>query len=496
MPPRPTPARQLSAWLTIALISASAVLFGRPAVAVPSYTMEERAYAIAGPSLVYLEMNVAGFLRRKATGEALHTNPMVIIYRCTGFVVSSQGHVMTSTHCVQPSADSIRGSATNQLTADRIKVGQLTTDQKDAFIKDVLGTTEFTGNQAGSKPNQRIFGQLFQGQAGLTSEPALQAEVVESIAAVDGDVTLLKVGQVGLPTAEISKEPINVSAPVVLLAFGSEAGSATHTTRYKTARINGRSGNKTPPLYLLDGDLGGNSHGGMVVDSGGRVIGMINADLGAKDRPNRAITPLDHVNRLLSNAGVTNTLSPSDNEYRSGLNDYFGGRYADAIKKLDGVIVGMPDHSIAQVYRKQANERMAIEGDGSTSLFSGNWLLWAVIGLGVALLIAIGVIIWIAGRRRAANAALANAYAPISSLPMSAQPISVYPVSGGGGYDYMSTFRGGEGQQPMSNQDSVYLPPPLPAASNPTEQAPEGPYDEHGLPRGQGGNNPWGPQAR
>jgi hypothetical protein len=496
MPPRLTPARQLSSWLTIALVAASSVLFGRPAAAVPSYTMEERAYAIAGPSLVYLEMNVTGFLRRKATGEALHTNPMVIIYRCTGFVVSSQGHVVTSTHCVQPSADSIRGSATNQLTNDRIKVGQLTAEQKDAFIKDVLNTTEFTGSQAGSKANQRIFGQLFQGQAGLTAEPALQAEIVESIAAADGDVTLLKVGQVGLPAAEISTEPVNVNAPVVLLAFGAEAGSATHTSRYKTARINGRSGSKTPPLYLLDADLGASSHGGMVVDSGGRVIGMINADLAAKDRPNRLISPLDFVNKLLTNAGVSNTLSPTDTAYRSGLNDYFGGRYGDAIKKLDGVIVGMPDHSIAQVYRKQATDRMAIEGDGSDSLFGGNWLLWAVIALGAALIIAIGVIIWIAARRRAASAALASAYAPISSMPMSAQPVSAYPVSGGGGYDYMATFRGGEGQT-ASNQDSVYLPPPMPAANTTAEAAPEGSYDEHGLPRGgQGGDNPWGPPAR
>jgi Trypsin-like peptidase domain len=484
---------RVSALCTSLAILVSSLIMGQRAAAVPAYTMEERAFAIAGPSLVYVEFIATGFLRRKGTGEALHTVPMSLSYTCSGFVVDANGYVATSTHCVQPSQASVLGSATNHLTADRLKVGQLTTAQKDAFVRDVLATAEFTGESPGSKPSLKIYGQLFQGQGGLTTEPAGEAEVIDSLPANDGDVTLLKLNITGVPVAEISQDPVNTNVPVVLLAFGSDGGSPTYTARYKVARIGGRFGTKTPATYQMDADLGTVSHGGMIVDSSGRVVGLINADLGSKDKLNRLVTHPEYVTNMLTKAGGKNSLANTDSLYRAALNDYFGGRYRDAIRKFDQVLGVMPEHALATVYRKQATDRMAIEGDASAENVS--WLLILVIALGAALLLCALTIIILLVRRRARPVAVIGPYAPVSgfpvsTLPVSTVPVSTTPVSGGpmGSYD----------QPYYSGRDGIMVPEPLRADPNSPQFAwPAEPLIDPDAPtRRDLPDNPWGPPAR
>src|ERR1700754_5189814 len=112
-----------------AVVLATAVA-GSPAAGAPTYTVEQRATAIASPGMVYLESTITGYLRRTDTGEALQAQPFTLNYRCSGFVVSAQGHVVTSSHCLQPGKGSYRNSSANTLAADRIKAGTLQAVQK------------------------------------------------------------------------------------------------------------------------------------------------------------------------------------------------------------------------------------------------------------------------------------------------------------------------------------------------------------------------------
>ncbi len=73
MSPRRTPPvrrRRLAARATVAALGAvaAAVPFAAPAHAAPAYTLEERAVAIASPSLVFVEAHLTGYLRVRATG--------------------------------------------------------------------------------------------------------------------------------------------------------------------------------------------------------------------------------------------------------------------------------------------------------------------------------------------------------------------------------------------------------------------------------------------
>jgi len=463
MPPRQNLVSRLSALIVAPVVLSSAfVLPGQAPAAVPPYTLEERAAAIASPALVYVEVRSRGFLRKKDTGAALHSQALVVTARCSGFIVGAEGHVISSSHCVQQTADSVHRSAVGQY-ALRVSESQPANDQRDALIRDTLATTEFGGETPGSKPERTLYAQLFRGKGGLSAEPAIQGEVLEALPINDADIALLKLVQNGLPVGELSNQPVDTNTPMFLLAFGSDSGSDAFTVRTTPIKIVGRYGSKDPVTYELDADLGVVSHGGMVVDSNGRVVGMINADMSSKDKLNRLITNQEHIKKLLANANVSNALSPMDNSYRSALNDYFAGRYSEAIKKFDQILRTMPDHSLATTYRKQAADRLAIEGETDASTLP-MWLYAMLIGLGVALVLCFVVIVWLVARRRSKPAAAPyGPYAPVSAMPVSGMPTSGMPTSGvpvsGGGqvtYGYPSTFGLGP------NQEGLTVSPPVP----------------------------------
>jgi hypothetical protein len=213
-----------------------AMVPGAAASAVPPYTLEERAVAIASPALIYVETQYTGYLRRKDTGEALHPSTIIVTQRCSGSVVSEQGHTVTSKHCVQRANENLRDSAGHILVNAMIKDGRLTAEQRDSYIKGLAGVVDFTGNRAGTTPSVKIFGQLFQGKSGLTTEPATTGELVRGSGT--GDVALVKFAQSGMPVVEISKGELSTNSPVVLVGFGTTDTSSpvTLVARSKTMK--------------------------------------------------------------------------------------------------------------------------------------------------------------------------------------------------------------------------------------------------------------------
>jgi hypothetical protein len=453
--------------LGVALLTTTALVPLPAAAAPPPYTMEERAVAIAGPALIYVENRVSGFVRRTGTGEALHSNPIVITFRCSGFAVDPQSVVVTSTQCVRPTNEVILSNGLALLASDR----KLTGAERDAFIRDNTPGVAFTGNAPASQPTQQVFGQLFQGQSNLNTEPAVEGQVMEALPVADGGVALVKF-PLAMPSVELTDEPVSPTSTVVMLAYNADAGSNVYVPKSKSVHISGRLANKTPAQYQVDGELGFVSIGGMVVDSGGRVIGMIIPDPTQRERLNKAFASVELIKTVFAKAGVINSLSTTDNNYRSGLNDYYGGRYTDSIEKLDSVISLMPDHSLAKGYRKQAADRLAVEGDsGSGSL---NWLFVAV-GLGLTQLVSIILIIVLLARRRRVDAAGApglGLYAPISGMPVSGSPISITPISGGP-YETYHTFH--EGPTRL-NPDEYTTLPVDPAQQQENPRDPGGPW--------------------
>jgi hypothetical protein len=470
----------------ILTVAASTAVPGVPAQAAPSYTIEERAFAIAGPSLVYLETKATVYLRRKDTGELLDTSPSVISNRCSGFAVTSQGHAISSTACVKPPIDAIHRTAAQKYAAEEVGAHRVEAAQQASFAASIMEVTDLTGSTPGSPISEVIYGQLYGGTPKLAAEPAMEVTVAASLALDEGGVTLVKFPK-SIPVAELSTEQVTPSSPVVIIGLSGGDRNEIYVPKYAATRVVGTYGTKQPAQYQMDGDIGEASTGGIVADSGGRILGMIGPD---QHKVNRVIIPQEHLRTVLSQAQAANSLSEMDSAYRAGLNAYFGGRYTEAISKLDTVLALNGSHPSAGAYRKLAQERLAVEGDSSASSGLPGWVISLLIGLAFALLAGGAYVVAMGMRRRSAAPEPGfSPYAPDYSAPISAMPdYPRQPVSGAGysDYDYMTALRD---QQSYYGQAPALAEPPVSPAPPPVSR-PQPP-----LP-GATPSNPWEPPAQ
>ncbi len=468
-----------------ALLAATAlVLVPAPvSAAAPEYSLEERANAIATPSLVFLEGRYKGYFRDRTSGKALSDEPVVASFRCSGFVVSANGWVVTSGHCVEPTADSVMWTAAYSLAWTKVRQKALASNKVDSYAAQVVSTATFTSVADESNVRGLLWGQLGIANAGLEKPPALRGEVVTATKVDESDLALVKLATENLPVVLADNFEINPSASFFTAGYGTDDADAvagTYTVRTGTSKIAGTDKSGAAPRYRMDADLGGNSHGGPVFDSGGRVVGMINATVRG-DKRNRLITDSTTIKSLLDSVNVANTLGPADQAYRAGLDAYFGGRYQEAISQFDKTLSTSPANSLAASYRQQAAERLAVEGDASDDapnpLFSP--VVAAVAGalvLGVA-----GVVFALLLRRRRRPGYGPDSLMPVSAnpwAPTSAQPYSAPPGT------WWAGQTGEHGAVMIPAPEHMPTPhPPVPADQQPpaTSQIPAPSYGDQAV---------------
>lgn len=400
------------------------------AAAAPPYTLEERALAIATPALVYVETTYTGYVRDKNTKQALSASPVVHHRICSGFAVNPDGLILSSSWCAAPPEAEIRRGALRELARSLVVEKKLTSEAVDQYVADHMGTTAFTGLADGSAPDAQLFVQQRVATPGLTEAPAVAATVLVAQDAKAGSVAVLKASTGGRPAVELNTgATLAQGDPAIVVGFGPTAGAFTA----QSAKVQVLSAKATEgtTYHRVDGDAGSYSMGGMVIDMSGRVIGVISPDF-TVDKPSRAFLDMSHVTAALSEAGQAPMLGTTDRIYRRGLDEYFSGKYRAAIADLDKVVGDAPDNQLAANYRRNAADRLAIEGD-ATDL--PGWLIPAI-AAAVVVIVAATVLMVIA-RRRSRRRAETEMLAPISLNPFA--PISGVPVSGG------FSFPSGEG---------------------------------------------------
>ena len=375
----------------LVVVASSLALTARPAVAIPSYSLEERATAIASRPWCSWTSGSRDSCAPGRPGCQSSPTPVVVYNRCTGFVVNADGYVVTTTHCMKPA--SLRSDAVSVLADNLIRNGKLAAAERSAFLSQ-MQTADFTGASAGDAPKVTVKAQLYSAVTDSDSAKTIAATVVDSQAAADGETTLVKLDRRGLPVVQPADAQLPANLRVIMLGFAATSDASTNFTvnyavRFQVATILGSYGNGAPPRSLLDRSIGPVTHGGMVADDDGKVLGMITGDTTANDQSNKIVTPTSTIANLLDANQVKNALGPMDQAYRAGLDAYFGGRYTEAINKLDSVLAASPDNAIAQTYRQQASVRLAVEGDGSTG--NASTLVLAIVG-GV-LVLALGAVV-------------------------------------------------------------------------------------------------------
>ncbi|GIJ06937.1 trypsin-like peptidase domain-containing protein [Micromonospora andamanensis] len=373
----------------------------KPWAQVAPYSPEERALAIAAPSLVFVEAVFTGFVREAKSNVPLSATPVTFKRRCSGFVANPDGHVVTNGQCVQPSAEVARERALYTLGRILIEQNKLSAAELDGYVRSKMATTTFTGNQPDVDPAMQVFAQFNIARGDLTANPAVPAQLVDVLAADGGNLALLKLAQSDLPTAEL--DPSAKPGPgTALLLIGYQTGdsdfrAATYTVEAKQVQVSSTGKQGTVEVARVNDDLGIYSHGGIAIDTQGRVVGVIDNDRAANGGANRALVPVSAVSGLLDGTDVRNELADADRAYRSGLDAFFAGRSDDAVAQFNAVAEASPANLVAQAYRQNAIDRSRLERDSSES---SNLLPILLAGLGGALVVGlVGAAVLVLRRR-------------------------------------------------------------------------------------------------
>ncbi|MEV5210091.1 trypsin-like peptidase domain-containing protein [Micromonospora sp. NPDC053740] len=361
---------------------------------------EERALAVAGPSMVFVEVMFTGYVRNKADGALLNKAPVTFSRRCSGVVVQHEGHVLTNSQCVQPTPDVLVGSALNSVANRLVAEGSLQAKDISTYTRSRVNTSVLTGANAADQPESRLYGQLNIAKGEVTDSPAIPGTVVRALPIEAGNVALVKLEQKNLPTAELNTSAsVSPETSLLVLGYGTSDTSfraATYTVLSKTVTVTGVDTSTPLNPYRINEDLGLYSRGGIAIDPSGRVVGMLDNDVLRPDKANRLVVPVSTMTALLQAGGVTNALGKADNQYRSGLDAYFAGDESTAIARFDEAARNSPANLLAQSYRQAAVDSRGPDDSGGSS-----WAVPVIAAAGGALAVAIVVAVaMLLARRR------------------------------------------------------------------------------------------------
>ncbi|MGC5330512.1 trypsin-like peptidase domain-containing protein [Micromonospora sp. DT62] len=397
--PQATPTSASTTFPTAAAVDPS---FKPWAQAAP-YSPEERALAVAAPSLVFVEAVFTGYVRNARTNALLRTSPITFTRRCSAFVVTPNGHALTSSSCVKPSEENARQIALDAVARMLVREKTLGDGEVADYVRTNLSKVRFTGVDVGTEPASEVYGQLNDAKGNLTTEPAIPAQVVRALPTEAGNTALIKFARENLPVVELNPSAaLAEGSSLLVLGFATtdtDFRTATYRPQSKLVTVTGTGRRGSVSIYRINEDIGTASHGGIALDPSGRVAGMIDQDQARPDRANRVVLPTSTLAGLLGEAGAGNALGEQDKLYRSGLDAYFAGEHAAAISRLETVAQNAPANLLAQAYRQNAVERQQNEGVRPSRSV---WPVVLLASLGAALLA--GLIVLVVGltrRRRA-----------------------------------------------------------------------------------------------
>ncbi|NUR50232.1 MAG: hypothetical protein HOV71_19065 [Hamadaea sp.] len=423
---------------------------GTASGAAPAYTLEERAQSIMQPAVVYTELVIQGEVHEKSSNKPLTDHPITVRIECSGVIVDTSGAMISTRPCVAATLARAARLAFTAVADELVETKKITAAQRDARIDALARTADFTGAGGAGVPQRSLLLQTGDATSGTTDSPAISLTAPD---AAEDEIGLVFVatGRSDLPVAELSPDSkLDVGAAATAMGYQPTAGKA-RSIGVMPVNITKLDNTVNPVQHLLTPRVKPDMRGGALIDQSGKLIGfamLTNAAYDSKD-----------VLYLMSQAGVENRLSETDRLYREALDDYYAGRYDEAMTKF-AKVSSAQKNPFADQLRQRAASRKAIEG-GETPI-TADIPFWAIIAGSVAGGLIIGFLIAFLFRRRSrANRLYTEPLIPVSTNPFS--PTSggaAYPVSGGSFAGFPPGY--GPGSEPTSGAGQ-YPPGPYPA---------------------------------
>ncbi|WP_167759469.1 trypsin-like peptidase domain-containing protein [Mycobacterium sp. PS03-16] len=399
-----------------ALAFAPGAVIPATVAAQPDGSSSTRAADLIKPAIVYIETKISGTVVDPHQQQTLNDGAVYqASMRCTGFAITADGYIGTAGHCVDPDENrkAIVMSAAEQLSGGPVGRAEL----------EQLGANAWTveGKVPGGGPDQEI---LVSGAGQREQANPIPARVVTFRPLGQGDVALLKVelSETTIPTAQLALDSTpQVGDEVLAVGYPDSTQGVTDYTldpTVKSGTVSAKQTWKTQPLFQVSAPMSKGMSGGPTVDLQGRVIGVNSFMPSNEDQPFNFIAPVSGFNELLGQANVTPELSPADEAYRQGLEEFDAGNYSGAIEKFDTALAMSHQYPGALDKRTEAVKLRAERGDAPTG--APSWVIYAAI-VGALVVIGGGVLAFVMMRRNREPAV----------AEMGASPHQQYAPSGG-----------------------------------------------------------------
>lgn len=457
----------------------------------PQVTELEKVQAYVAPSIVNIQVDWSAYVwdrhNRKVfqniTGNG-KLREFKATFQCTGYVVNPNGYIATAGHCVDP--NQVREYFYDQAAAWAAQCGcyygaALSADQIRSFSDDWT-LKHYDKNSDSVKNNalrEKVQASWSISAGGVDVGKALPARVVKYQNFDDGDGALLKVEATGLPALPLIEGQPTIGSKVVAVGFPvavDEVTDADLEPSYKDGSLGSKSteGGGLVSVYEISAAASGGMSGGPVVNIKGEVLGFISFKNAQETQAFNFMRPASTIKELAV-PGSENQLDADAKAYRAGLDAYFKGDRAAAVKNLSKVVEDQPTNKYAHDYLDKA-KKLPLPPQPKSSFP----VVPLVIGLVVLLLIAglVALLLMRKGKKPAAGAPAGMAYPPGGYPPAgpSAPPAPGAPASGSPGATPVGVGApagpSAQGQYPQAPGQYPQSPGQYPP---PSAQAPQGP---------------------
>ena len=361
----------------------------------------------------------------------------------SGFIINPDGYILTNAHVVSDikgGDDEGRRTLLAQFAIQALRARNIAVTRES-----VANAMQFLNGRSSLTNFKRINLVFLQSGSSFPYEiKAYGAPTGEGQDLPAGkDISVLKIEIRNAPTLRLgNSSEMQVGDKLFLLGYPGAADSGVldsksalePTTNDGAVTAKKNSADGAPILQTNTAATHGNS-GGPAINEKGEVIGLLtfrgNTVNGQEVQGFNFIVPTSTALEFVRQAGTENKVSPIDEKWREGLDNYWAQKYRTAQTDFQEVLALYGDHSEAKKLISESQERIAKGEDRSSSWI---WIaVIAVLGGGFLLIVGGSAIAFIffkkkkGGAPKAAHVASAPAPAVATEMSSGISPSSPSP---------------------------------------------------------------------
>ena len=173
-------------------------------------------------------------------------------------------------------------------------------------------------------------------------------------------MALMKVEVANTPALPVLDAAIDTGAEVTSIGYPAAVMAVSDANlsdpSFKPGTISSVRTSRAYPVYEMSTPMSSGMSGGPTVIASGEVIGVNSYGISAQSQSFEFSQSSQTLLQLMRAAGVENELGEVGTTYRAGLDAYFAGNRAAAVKNLEATVDAAPEFAMAEEYLDLAQD--------------------------------------------------------------------------------------------------------------------------------------------